>query len=563
MKARTVFSTVAALGVMVLCVCRPAMAAISAPDAFNSLLSNANVTGPGYYTSATRGVFVGGSTNLYVPNDTVQLISISPPTESAGCGGISLYFGGFSFINGPQLQQLVTEVMQNALGYALQLGIRVLCPMCSDILGELQKMAQTAASSSKSSCQIASNLVQSVASHAGLSASSSGSSGSCADLASSQGKSTDYIDAMTSVCQGVNTASAWINSNINSLFASDPDQGSQEAAKYDSQLGNPLWAQLTLAGYSDTDVKEIFISMVGFTAVAQNPGQTKPSSHFYPGWNSVGIDNGKILLDIILFGADPAHTKQALIAAKLPVTVGLQTEIDNAEKLNYGSLNFDLCRGINGSTLVIPPAQTPAKGGAGNVPFLRMCDTIAHGTHTVASVAASGANPLITSNGLIAYVATTLGQAVKNIAAGQPIPAAAIELMQITPLPVYRMINIAAVYPSVAKQLVTNYSSFIGYIVAQQVVESWIDAPTQQVQGIAVSDLGGTMQKQLETVLDSLMVSVLSKQKDISQALTLQDGILASIKQVNDVMYQSLAGTGIQGNLMFTQGLAAGMTEGH
>ncbi len=560
MKTRSVFSTAAALVVMGLCVCRPALAATDGPDAFADLLANASVTGPGYYTSATRGVFMGGSTNLYIPNDTVDLISIAPPTYSAGCGGISLFFGGFSFINGAQLEQLVTQVMQNALGYALQLGIRVLCPMCSDILGELQKLAADAAKASRSSCQLAAGLVDSAASHAGLGAFTGGTSDACSDLSASQGMSTDYMDAMTSDCQGVQTASAWINTNIHTLFASSPDQGSQAAAKQAAQQGNPLWAQLTLAGYGDTDVKEIFISMTGFTSNVKAPGDSKPTLHFYPGWNST--DSGRILLDILLFGADPSTTLAALPPSA--VSAGLRQQITDAGKLNYGDLPFDLCRGVDvgGSTLVTPPAQTPASGGAGGIPFLRMCDTVAPGDNTVKSVAASNANPLITSNGLIAYVGTTLTQAVQNITSGQPIPAAAIELMQITPLPVYRMINIAAVYPDVAQQLVANYSAFIGYLIAQQVVMSWIDAPTQPVQGIAVSDLGGAMQQQLTDVLKGIQASVKDQGKTVSRALTLQSGILASLQQVNDVMYQSLAGSGIQGNLMFTQGLAAGITQG-
>ncbi|HUZ38447.1 MAG TPA: conjugal transfer protein TraH, partial [Streptosporangiaceae bacterium] len=358
------------MGVMVLCVCRPAVAALSAPEAFSGLLSSAHVTGPGYYTSATRGVFMGGSTNLYIPNDTADLISISPPTESAGCGGISLFFGGFSFINGAQLEQLVTQVMQNALGYALQLGIRVLCPMCSDILGELQKLAADAAKASRSSCQLAAGLVDSAASHARLGAFTGGTSDACSDLSASQGMSTDYMDAMTSDCQGVQTASTWINTNITTLFASSPDQGSQAAAKQAAQQGNPLWAQLTLAGYGDTYVKEIFISMEGFTSNVQVPGESKPSLHSYPGWNSP--DAGKILLDILLYGANPDATKAALPAGAA-VSAGLEQAIDDAKKLNYGRLPFYLCRGVSGSSLVTPPAQTPALGGVGGTPFLRMC----------------------------------------------------------------------------------------------------------------------------------------------------------------------------------------------
>jgi len=562
MKTRSVFSTVAATAVMVLCVCGPALAATDGPDAFADLLANASVTGPGYYTSATRGVFMGGSTQLYVPNDTVDLISIAPPTLSAGCGGISLFFGGFSFISGAQLEQLVTEVMQDALGYALQLGIRVLCPMCSDILGELQKLAADAAKASRSSCQLAASLIDSATSHAGLGAFTGGTSNACSDLSSSQGLSTDYLDAMTSGCQGVTEASAWINTNITTLFASSPAQGSQAAAKQAAQQGNPLWASLTLAGYADTDVKEIFLSMEGFTSHAQAPGDRAPTLHQYPGW---GPDSGPILLDLLLYGANPAATAAALPPGS-PVSAGLEQAITDENQEDYKDLPFYLCAGVTGATLAPAPAQTPALGGINGIPFLRMCDVPEPGSGggktTVLSVATSGGDPLITPTGLLAYVGTTLTAAVQAIAAGQPIPAAAIELMQVTPLPVYRMVNIAAVYPDVANQLVANYSQFIGYLIAQSLVRSWIESAAQPVPGISVSDQGGAMQKQLAAVLKSITVSVKDESQAVDQALALQSGILASLQQVNDVMYQSLAGTGMQGNLMFTQGLAAGITQG-
>lgn len=563
MKQALFSRTVAALAVMGACACLPAAAAVSGPQAFSDLLSNTSVNGPGYYTSATRGVFVAGSTHVWVPSDNVQLISIAPPEVSAGCGGISMFFGGFSFINGAKLQQLVENIMQNALGYAIQLGIRVLCPMCSDILSQLQKMAQSAAQSSANSCQMAQGLVNTAFKASGLNPSSQGVSDVCANQSSSNGSSSDFADAMTSLCQGANNAASWIDRNIASLTSSSSDKGSQAAAKVAAQVGNTRWAALTLAGYSDTYVKEMILSAAGFSAYTKPPGSSKYAMHTFPGWSAVPEAQGKILVDLLIFGADPAQTKALLQKNNPQLEQALDQQLDDAEALHYGDKPFAVCRGISGSSLVSPPADTPAKGQASGVPYLRLCDTTDPAYPTISAVASSGQNPLVTPTGLLGYVGQTLSDAVNAVESGDQISPAAIELMQITPLPVYRMVNIAAVYPGVAQQLVSNYSYFISYLIAQSVIQQWLNTPTGVVPNIGAGNAGPAMNKTLGQIMNALNASVKGVSKDISQSLTTQDAILASLQQINDVMYQSLAGTGIQGNLMFTQGLAAGMSQGH
>ncbi len=39
---------------------------------------------------------------MRTPNTTYNLAAITPPSANAGCGGIDLYMGGFSFVNKEQ-----------------------------------------------------------------------------------------------------------------------------------------------------------------------------------------------------------------------------------------------------------------------------------------------------------------------------------------------------------------------------------------------------------------------------------------------------------------------------
>ena len=65
-------------------------------NAFNSL---SNVTSPGAYNTARRGVFSGGQVYVKFPTKRVNIVSAEAPKITAGCGGIDLYGGSFSFIN--------------------------------------------------------------------------------------------------------------------------------------------------------------------------------------------------------------------------------------------------------------------------------------------------------------------------------------------------------------------------------------------------------------------------------------------------------------------------------
>lgn len=559
-----------------------AHAADNAITAFQDIVNTAQVSGPGYYTSATRGIFTGGSLRVYVPREHVSLVSFTPPHVAAGCGGISAYMGGLSWISLAQLKQMASTVMASITGYAINLALRTLCPMCSDILDQLEALAQKAAAMSKDSCQMAKSLVNSAASFVGLNPDNQGNSASCSDIAASDGKSSGFMSAITSMCQGVGKATGWIDSHIRTLTsssnASDQQQGEAEASKTATQVGDTLWQTLTLSGYANTYVKEIILSMQGFTTNAIPKGAasgTQPELHFFSPWASQVGSSADDLMDILLFGADPSSTAAALESSGFTPDTAMLSQIQAAEKLNLGDLPFVLCEARDSSgNWVLPSAYTPppgkttegasgsTSGNPSGISTLMMCNW-ADPDNTVKSVAASGKNPLITTNGLIASVYNTLTSAVDAVAAGKPIPQKAVQLMQATPLPLYQMVNVAAVYPFAASQMVSTYSSVVATLIAQRVVQSWISNPDTDGYGVPVSaNVKGAMDL-LGQVMNGITAAVKARVSVIGQALALQDGLLGSIKQINDVMYQSLASTGIQGNVLFTQGLAASQATGH
>ncbi|EKA5635819.1 conjugal transfer protein TraH [Vibrio navarrensis] len=125
-------------------------------DAFGVLM---NTTNPSAYNTARRGVISGGSLFMKAPIKRANIASATAPSFSAGCGGISLYGGSFSFINADEFIQTFQAVGANALGYGVKLAVQSACPTCEQIMTSLEKTAQFINSMNVDSCQAAQGIV--------------------------------------------------------------------------------------------------------------------------------------------------------------------------------------------------------------------------------------------------------------------------------------------------------------------------------------------------------------------------------------------------------------------
>lgn len=119
--------------------------------AFNSEI---NVTPAGAYMGARRGSVGGGRVRAANKISSAQLITIVPPGFKAGCGGIDMWAGSFSFISGKQLEALAKNFASNAAGYAFKLALDKF-PAAKDVIKELQTLANWANSMSLNSCALA------------------------------------------------------------------------------------------------------------------------------------------------------------------------------------------------------------------------------------------------------------------------------------------------------------------------------------------------------------------------------------------------------------------------
>ena len=126
-------------------------------SAFNSMV---NTTTPKAYDTARRGVVSGGG--VFIRNETkrVNLTSATAPSMSAGCGGISLHGGSFSFINADQFIQTFQAIGSNAIGYGVKLALQSSCASCESVMTALEKSAEFMNKLNIDTCQAATGLVE-------------------------------------------------------------------------------------------------------------------------------------------------------------------------------------------------------------------------------------------------------------------------------------------------------------------------------------------------------------------------------------------------------------------
>ena len=89
----------------------------------------------------TMNLYTGGSLFMRMPKRTYQLATVTPPSWNAGCGGIDLFAGGFSYINKEQFVAMLRNIGSNALGYGFKLAIQNQCPTCDNVMQALQAIA--------------------------------------------------------------------------------------------------------------------------------------------------------------------------------------------------------------------------------------------------------------------------------------------------------------------------------------------------------------------------------------------------------------------------------------
>lgn len=215
-------------------------------DDSNSLV---NVTSPGVIQGQTTNVLTGGSLFLRNRQQTYSLASMSAPSYSAGCGGIDLYGGGFSYINKDQFVAMLKNIGSNAVGYAFKLALQNICPSCDNVMQALQSTANWVNNLNIDSCQAAEGLVNATVDTV--------KGNEAANWAKSLGVANNNFSDVTDAWQ--NVAANWgkTKEQLDEGRATDPSLSDK------IPTGNVVWKALRKNTTLDNATLEFMMSLTG------------------------------------------------------------------------------------------------------------------------------------------------------------------------------------------------------------------------------------------------------------------------------------------------------------
>ena len=84
---------------------------------FDDMGAAANATGPVAYQGQSAGYYSGGNIWTRFPQKNVNPVNLQLPGVKAGCGGIDVFSGSFSFINTDEIVAMLKATANNALGF--------------------------------------------------------------------------------------------------------------------------------------------------------------------------------------------------------------------------------------------------------------------------------------------------------------------------------------------------------------------------------------------------------------------------------------------------------------
>ncbi|MBS4046809.1 MAG: conjugal transfer protein TraH [Alphaproteobacteria bacterium] len=228
----------------------------------NDLGNFANVTGPGAHTGQEAGFYTGGNVFMRIPQRNTQLAALQMPGFRAGCGGIDVFAGAFSFINAGQLIQMMKSIASSAVGFSFKLALETISPVIAETLGELNDLAQRINQANINSCEAAQALVGQVWSRTDL-----GTGALCSVFGNSAGIFSDYAEAKNNCGSGGQRTST-INSatGFEKAFVPYNKNLSWEAIKNNVYLNS-----LT------TEEKELWMTLAGTVILRRQNNDDNPT----------------------------------------------------------------------------------------------------------------------------------------------------------------------------------------------------------------------------------------------------------------------------------------------
>jgi conjugative transfer pilus assembly protein TraH len=241
----------------------------SMQDFWDQMGGYSNYTGADSYKLQSAGYYSMGGIYARTPTKSSNLAAIQMPSLKAGCGGINLYNGGFSYINADELTQTLKAIANNSSGFAMQLALETISPVIAEKVEEMQAWIQRINAMNINSCETAATLVGGM-----WPRQEQASQTICSTLAGGTGVTTDYVSAK----HGCHTDRKGTNEKIKGKNKDAEDLLAEDV--------NIAWKAIKKSGLfnDDQDLAEVLMTLSGTIIIhAPNNNEDSPKYEYISG----------------------------------------------------------------------------------------------------------------------------------------------------------------------------------------------------------------------------------------------------------------------------------------
>jgi hypothetical protein len=572
---------------------------------FGTIGGNTTIDRGGALHSQARSIYSLGGGMTSFEGKKVSLLAVDPPGFSAGCNGISWHFGGFAFISLDEIRQLVEAVAQASLGIAVDLAMQTLCPQCYAVMAKLRDISNMMRNAAADSCKIAQNF-GAMLKNSGIFTPHEAVS-KCSETTTDAGKTASWMDAAAGqACKLLSSAQTTLSTEADSImntlkFGNTSGGNSTTRDKYES-YGNVTYNALSALGYEDGVMKDVLLSLLGMTVIHPKPAQDcrKTFEKLYGSAESVPdvvsadiTPEEKTALKLILVNGDaskvipatPTSEAKFTDAATTPATVSAagssvgQTVCYAPPVLSgFEHLGLAIMCGFNRVDEATTFANNYFKGELGGLAGLKATSL---GAMCLTLETKDNQNPLVytcrksdsgeclepsmtrlnslapstTKNGYTG-LAWMIGDAlqrgvqkVRDNTSKEALDPDTIAILNGSGWPLYRLINMAAVYPAMAGELLNAYTAAI----AAQYTMDTLDkvARIGQQPSINMKSIAGLQPTDISYVREQIMNLVRagnSSKTAVLDRLAEKRQMVEVIMQVNKTLQAEVIGQGLGGN---------------
>lgn len=247
----------------------------NAASIFNSIGGTTTIDRGGAIHSQARSIYSLGGGMTTFEGKKVSLLAADPPSFSAGCNGISWHFGGFAFISLDEIRQLVEAVAQASLGIAVDLAMQTLCPQCYAVMAKLRDMSNMMRNAAADACKVAQNF-GALLKDSGIFP-STGRASDCSTASAESGQTSSFLDSWAgSACRLLSDAEtklADVGNQAKDFLKFGNSSGKSPGRDKLEMSGNVTYKALTALGYEDGPMKDMWLSLLGMTLIPLTPAE--------------------------------------------------------------------------------------------------------------------------------------------------------------------------------------------------------------------------------------------------------------------------------------------------